>query len=90
MRMSSSPGYSPPGAHKPKLYDFGGALGARTPEAIKKGPAETHDGANTSSKNTNGSSDAGESKAAEKSRLQRMRMLKLRPSKGRSSCGQSC
>lgn len=32
------------GAHKPKLYDFGGNLGPREPEAIKNGPEETNDG----------------------------------------------
>ena len=32
------------GAHKPKLYDFGGNLGARTPDDIMKGPSETSDG----------------------------------------------
>jgi len=46
------------GAHKPKLYDFGGSLGPRTPEDITKGPQEQSDGTAAAS---------GESKAAEAS-----------------------
>jgi hypothetical protein len=46
------------GAHKPKLYDFGGNLGPRSPEAIKKGPSETSDAGSSD----NGSSSSGEQK----------------------------
>ena len=41
------------GAHKPKQYDFGGSLGARTPDVITQGPAETSDGGGASSSLTN-------------------------------------